>query len=217
VVASLVAAARRHTIRFPSTAEDGATEIRQTKYLVTRVINNITGMSEVSTCQAAGSLMGLLPMTSTQYTQYCFIKGAINFQQTIQHNDSPQPLHDIESDNDEYDDDEQSLDNEGEITAQHNNSNQPLHDIDSNNEEYDDDEESLDNEDDIYDNENNDNSRPMDVDIDIRQCVTNIADSVDNNIEHIHQVQNLGGLPADGDYNNGLGLEGFSTATSVKD
>ena len=128
-----------------------------------------------------------------------------------------QPLHDIESDNDEYDDDEQSLDNEGEITAQHNNSNQPLHDIDSNNEEYDDDEESLDNEDDIYDNENNDNSRPMDVDIDIRQCVTNIADSVDNNIEHIHQVQNLGGLPADGDYNNGLGLEGFSTATSVKD
>ena len=31
-----------------------------------------------------------------------------------------QPLHDIESDNDEYDDDEQSLDNEGEITAQHN-------------------------------------------------------------------------------------------------
>jgi hypothetical protein len=38
VVASLVAAARRHTIRFPSTTEDGDTEIRQTKYLVTRIL-----------------------------------------------------------------------------------------------------------------------------------------------------------------------------------
>jgi hypothetical protein len=198
VVASLVAAARRHTIRFPSTAEDGATELRQTKYLVTRVINNITGMSEVSTCQAAGSLMGLLPMTSTQYTQYCFIKGAINFQQSLQHNDSPQPLHDIESDNDEYDDDEQSLDNEGDITSLNDMINDD--DIDIGDVEY--------------DNENDDNSQPMDVDIGIRQSVTNIVDSDDNNSEHIHQDQNLGGLPADGEYNNGLGLEGFSTAIS---
>jgi hypothetical protein len=120
VLASTVAGARRHNIRFPSTAEDGDTPLRQTKYLVARVTNNITGMSEVSTSQAAGSLMGLSPMTSTQFTMYCFIKGAINFQKSIQHNDSRQPLNDIESDNEEYvndDDDQQSLDNDIEDTA----------------------------------------------------------------------------------------------------
>jgi len=58
-------------------------------------------MSEVSTSQAAGSLMGLSPMTSNQITTYCFIKGAIKFQQSLQHNDNRQPLHDIESDIDE--------------------------------------------------------------------------------------------------------------------
>ncbi len=199
VVAPLVAAARRDTIRNPSTAEDGDTPIQMTKYLVNRVVNNITGMSEVSTCQAAGSLLGLSPMTSSQFTTYCFIKGAMNFQQSLQPNDSRQPLHDIESDNNEYDnvddDDEQLLENYGEDTALNDLSNDSARIIENSDE----------------DNDIQDDVQPMAIDIGIRQSIENNIDieGAVNNRDTIHHQ------PIEHEeYNDSAGLEGFSTAIS---
>jgi hypothetical protein len=86
-VVSLAAAARRHIDLYPSVAEDCDTEIRRAKYFVHRMTNSLTGLTEVSISQAAASLMGLKSMSTTTNTVFCFIKGAMRFQDTLLNND----------------------------------------------------------------------------------------------------------------------------------
>jgi hypothetical protein len=49
--------------------------------------NSLTGLTEVSISQAAASLMGLKSMSTTTNTVFCFIKGAMRFQDTLVNND----------------------------------------------------------------------------------------------------------------------------------
>jgi hypothetical protein len=80
---ALAAAARRHIDTYPSVAEDRDSEERRAKYFVQRLTNSLTGLTEVSAPQAAASLMGLSSMVSTTHTTFCFIKGAMYFQDTL--------------------------------------------------------------------------------------------------------------------------------------
>jgi hypothetical protein len=80
---ALAAAARRHIDTHPSLAEDCDSAERRTKYFVQRLTNSLTGLTEVSAPQAAASLMGLSSMVSTTHTTFCFIKGAMHFQDTL--------------------------------------------------------------------------------------------------------------------------------------
>ena len=80
---ALAAAARRHIDTYPSVAEDCDSAERRAKYFVQRLTNSLTGLTEVSAPQAAASLMGLSSMVSTTHTPFCFIKGAMHFQDTL--------------------------------------------------------------------------------------------------------------------------------------
>ena len=197
VVASLVAAARRHTIIYPSLAEDSNTPIREARYLITRLLNNISGMSEISTPQAAGSLMGLSPMTSTTLTKYCFIKGAMNYQQSIQNSlESDNDGHNILNNNDDHNILDNNDDDDGDSIIESSN------DSDSIIESSDD------------DNYYDDDLLPMDVDNGIRQSVGNTIEDDDNNRQPIHQNQNEVNHINNEEYNDGFRLEGYSTAIS---
>jgi hypothetical protein len=58
--------------------------------------NSLTGLTELSISQAAASLMGLKSMSTTTNTVFCFIKGAMRFQDTLVTNDdSSMVSHDL--------------------------------------------------------------------------------------------------------------------------
>ena len=51
--------AQDHVQKFPSTAEDSGTDKRQVQYIMTRILNKLNSLMEISDTQAAAALFGL--------------------------------------------------------------------------------------------------------------------------------------------------------------
>jgi hypothetical protein len=62
---AMVAAAIQHIDVCPSVADDCHTADRRAKYFLQSLTDNLTGLTEVSSPQAASSLLGMAPITSS--------------------------------------------------------------------------------------------------------------------------------------------------------
>ena len=72
-------AAWQYVNKYPSTAEDSGASERNTKYLLTRFLNQVNGKKEISSQQAAAVLLGLNSRIASHETTFCFVEQAIHY------------------------------------------------------------------------------------------------------------------------------------------
>lgn len=77
-ILSVIGEARVHNAKYPSTAPDKDTQQRRAMYLLQRVLNRLTGMTEVSSQQAAAYLLGMPSAITTTPFRYVFVKAALD-------------------------------------------------------------------------------------------------------------------------------------------
>jgi hypothetical protein len=73
---SLVLTARAAALRYGSTADDAGTPLRDTQFLLSRVLNSATCVEEYSTEQAAAALLGHPSSYSTARYSLCYVRPA---------------------------------------------------------------------------------------------------------------------------------------------
>jgi len=63
--------------KYPSTAPDAGTDLRTGKYLLTAILNSLTGLCEISSTQAAVSLLGMPAQEGSARVGYVFMPNAV--------------------------------------------------------------------------------------------------------------------------------------------
>lgn len=76
---SLIYAARKQMLQYPSVAEDSGSTPRNAKHLLAKLTNQLTGMQEYSAPVAALALLGAKSFTCSDPFWYCFIWPAVKF------------------------------------------------------------------------------------------------------------------------------------------
>lgn len=69
--------AKRHIVQYPSVAADSGQPTRTAQHLLNRLLNNISGKSEVSAEMASAALLGMPSTFESHDTNFCFIWPAI--------------------------------------------------------------------------------------------------------------------------------------------
>ena len=75
----LLAHAQNHVLQYPSVADDSDTTKRQVQYIVTRVLNKLNSLMEISDTQAALALLGMGPTVCSEIFSYYDLKTTKNF------------------------------------------------------------------------------------------------------------------------------------------
>ena len=123
---SIIHDARKHVEKYPSTAKDTGTTIRKGQSFLQRIINSLSGQTEVSATQAAASLLGMSSsMCSTAFI-FVYINSAIAYARAKELDDSGQnPNHawegkdDMHEQLDSDDDDDENKDDDNEDILPH--------------------------------------------------------------------------------------------------
>ena len=76
---SLFHDAATHIKNYPSTAADTGTVGRTAQHFLQRVLNSLSGQSEISATQAASSLLGMSSQSFSAKFSYLYIKPAVDF------------------------------------------------------------------------------------------------------------------------------------------
>jgi len=75
----LLAHAQHHALQHPSVADDSETTKRQVQYIVTRVLNKLNSLMEISDTQAALALLGMGPTVCSDIFSYYDLRSTKNF------------------------------------------------------------------------------------------------------------------------------------------
>jgi hypothetical protein len=75
----LLAHAQHHALQYPSVADDSETTKRQVQYIVTRVLNKLNSLMEISDTQAALALLGMGPTVCSDIFAYYDLRSTKNF------------------------------------------------------------------------------------------------------------------------------------------
>jgi len=75
----LLAHAQNHALQYPSVADDSETSKRQVQYIVTRVLNKLNSLMEISDTQAALALLGMGPTVCSDIFSYYDLRTTKNF------------------------------------------------------------------------------------------------------------------------------------------
>jgi len=75
----LLAHAQNHALQYPSVADDSDTTKRQVQYIVTRVLNKLNSLMEISDTQAALALLGMGPTVCSDIFSYYDLRTTKNF------------------------------------------------------------------------------------------------------------------------------------------
>ncbi len=109
----LIHAARISTQTYKSTADDAGTSKRDSKYLLTKILNKITTLSEYSLCQIASALLNNKSYYSTNKFWICWVDATTTYQRSIQDiNDIADVDSDSDYSTDDESDDSDDIDNE---------------------------------------------------------------------------------------------------------
>jgi len=91
-VLSLIKAADDHCMKYPSRADDSGTADRNTKYILTRLLNCLSGEVEVGAQLASLALLDFPSNVFSHEFFYCFITPAINYCKRIHRKFPPTPI-----------------------------------------------------------------------------------------------------------------------------
>ena len=75
----LLAHAQNHALQYPSSADDADTNTRLVQYIMTRVLNKLNSMMEISDTQAALALLGMGPTVCSDIFSYYDLRSTKNF------------------------------------------------------------------------------------------------------------------------------------------
>jgi hypothetical protein len=75
----LLAHAQNHALQYPSSADDSDTNTRLVQYIMTRVLNKLNSMMEISDTQAALALLGMGPTVCSDIFSYYDLRSTKNF------------------------------------------------------------------------------------------------------------------------------------------
>ena len=75
----LLAHAQNHALQYPSTAGDSGTSERQVQHIMTRVLNKLNSLMEISDTQAALALLGMGPTVCSESFSFYDLKTTKNF------------------------------------------------------------------------------------------------------------------------------------------
>jgi hypothetical protein len=75
----LLAHAQNHALQYPSVADDSETTKRQVQYIMTRVLNKLNSLMEISDTQAALALLGMGPTVCSESFSYYDLRSTKNF------------------------------------------------------------------------------------------------------------------------------------------
>jgi hypothetical protein len=75
----LLAHAQNHALQYPSSADNAGTDTRLVQHTVTRVLNKLNSLMEISDTQAALALLGMGPTVCSDIFSYCDLRTTKNF------------------------------------------------------------------------------------------------------------------------------------------
>jgi hypothetical protein len=75
----LLAHAQNHALQYPSSADDAGTDTRLVQHIMTRVLNKLNSLMEVSDTQAALALLGMGPTVCSDIFAYYDLRSTKNF------------------------------------------------------------------------------------------------------------------------------------------
>jgi hypothetical protein len=75
----LLAHAQNHALQYPSSADNAGTDTRLVQHIVTRVLNKLNSLMEISDTQAALALLGMGPTVCSDIFSYCDLRTTKNF------------------------------------------------------------------------------------------------------------------------------------------
>ena len=81
---SLILNARQEIESHPSVAKDSGTPKRTAMYLLNKILNNISGLQEISAQTAAACVLGMPAETSTHEFHLLFVDAALEYVGEIQ-------------------------------------------------------------------------------------------------------------------------------------
>ena len=91
-VLSLIEAAKDHCIKYPSRADDAGTETRNAKYILTRLLNCLSGDIEMGAQLSALALIDFPSNVFSHEFYYCFVYSAINHCRSVHKHTPPTPF-----------------------------------------------------------------------------------------------------------------------------